>query len=136
MESTPIFIHEKGLKENLLPYLSEEKNNKILAGKIDELAKLSNSPFTEVAPKDIKVRRIVSPGEFELIKVPRQDQLPLFQKVLSRMPSDKKKLMKSELPFEKAYFMYLNGLQNSWRFSTRLHSSFKNSGFKVVGNHK
>ena len=45
-----------------------------------------------------------------------------------------KELLQTGSVFEKAFFLFLNGLSNSWKLILRLQKTFKTTDFCVLGN--
>ena len=68
IENTTIFIHEKGLLEDITSYLTIDVCNQINIGKI---ADLSNSPFKEITPLEISESELESSSTYEPATIPR-----------------------------------------------------------------
>ena len=91
---TPIFIHENGLREDITNYLTDGVCNVINQGKISEL---DDSCFVEMTPTELAdsyYGSYGSGGQTERVKLPRQDQLVIYQYCWNNMLPEVKTLLK------------------------------------------
>ena len=96
VESEPIFIHENGIDVDVYTKLSKRD--------------IDNMPNGEISPTKVNILSAVLPKELPG-KMPRLDQLSLFQTSLLKKPqSNQELLLKGDL-FEQAYFLYLYSLE-------------------------
>ena len=76
------------------------------------MEKLKDSPFKQLKCKDINVKELGhEPGEFQIIKLPRLDQLVCFQYMYKNKPFEVRQMANGNF-FEQAYFLYTLGLEN------------------------
>ena len=54
--------------------------------------------------------------------------------MLTKVSREQRALLNSKNLFDKAYFMFLNGLQNNWKLVSKLHIYFKDTDISIEGS--
>ena len=123
VEANQIYIHRQGMQEDMSNFLDDGTALQI---KNKDYSAIENGPFEKVEVQSLSAKMLgKSAGQFNIVKMPRQDQLVCFQHGLKAMPYEIRQMVHGNY-FEQAYFLQNLCIDHQWLFVTDLKNLLKN----------